>query len=425
MLKLTPGISRIESHVNDTKHSLRVVVGVTGGIAAYKAAEVVRAFVRAGAEVSVVMTPAAAQFVTPLTFAALTGRRVRLDLLPDGTTNDSSDLFPHLEPANHADVYLVCPATADTIARLVAGFADDAVTASALALPDGCARWFAPAMHPSMWASATVRVNVQRLEGAGWRRIGPDSGPMACGAEGEGRMAEPDHIVATVLADRRDLAGRTFIVLSGPTREPVDAIRFFSNASSGRMGRELALEAARRGARVILISGPVDPGMLPRHPSIEIHPVTTAREMLAVARAAPRADAIVFAAAVADAAPAAPVRSKLPRERLHRAIRMVPTPDIAASLPPHPGQYRVGFALESGRARRRAEHKLISKRFDLLVFNGPESIGADAAHFACAEAGRRIQWKEWGLLDKRECARRIVDWVRSRLDGGRAVTETS
>jgi len=190
------------------------------------------------------------------------------------------------------------------------------------------------------------------------------------------------------------------------------------------MGRELALEAARRGAHVILVSGPVEPAMLPQHPLIEIRSVTTAREMLAAARSVPATDAVVFAAAVADAAPARPARGKLPRERLGSAIRLVPTPDIAASLPRRPGQCRIGFALESGGNRRRAERKLVSKDLDLLVLNGPESIGADAAPFACAEAGRRIRWTEWGRLDKRECARRILDWTALHLRGGRSATET-
>lgn len=410
--------------MNSSAQSLHVLVGVTGGIAAYKAAEVVRALVRAGAEVSVAMTPAAARFVAPLTFAALTGRRVRLDLLPDGTVTDGPDLYPHLEPATRADVFLVCPATADAIAKLAAGFADDAVAASALALPDHCSKWFAPAMHPAMWANPAVRANVERLEAAGWGRIGPESGAMACGAEGEGRMSEPNRIVAEVLAGRHDLAGRRFVVLSGPTREPVDAVRFLSNASSGRMGREIALEAARRGARVTLISGPVDPAILPRHPAIEIRSVMTAREMLAAARAAQPSDVIVFAAAVADAAPARPARRKLSRERLGSVIRLVPTPDIAASLPPRPGQCRIGFALESGDGRARAARKLAAKQFDLIVLNGPDSIGADAARFACAEAGPKLRWMDWGRIDKRECARRILDWAARRLGGGRTATET-
>lgn len=410
--------------VSSSAYSLRVLVGVTGGIAAYKAAEVVRGLVRAGAEVSVAMTPAAARFVAPLTFAALTGRRVRLDLLPEGTSTEGLDLYPHLEPATRADVFLVCPATADAIAKLAAGIADDAVTASALALPCHCSRSFAPAMHPAMWCSPVVRSNVERLETAGWRRIGPESGAMACGAEGEGRMAEPDRIIADVLAGCFDLAGRRFVILSGPTREPVDAVRYLSNASSGRMGREIALEAARRGARVLLISGPVEPALLPRHPAIELHSVTTAREMLAAARAAPPSDVIVFAAAVADAAPARPARGKLSRDRLGRVLRLIPTPDIAASLPPRPGEYRIGFALESGDGRARAARKLAAKHFDLIVLNGPESIGADAAGFACAEAGPKLQWTEWGRITKLECARHIVDWAARRLGGGRTATET-
>ncbi|MCX7819548.1 MAG: bifunctional phosphopantothenoylcysteine decarboxylase/phosphopantothenate--cysteine ligase CoaBC [Kiritimatiellae bacterium] len=404
-------------------HAVHVLIGVTGGIAAYKTPEVVRALLRAGVEVTVAMTPAATRFVSPLTFAALTGRRVRLELLPDGTTADGADLYPHLEPATRTHVFLVCPASANAIARLAAGFADDAVTAAALALPAGCRRWFAPAMHPAMWANPLVQANVRKLEAEGWRRIGPGTGPMACGAEGEGRMAEPNDIVAAVLEETRDLAGRRILVLSGPTREPVDAVRFLSNASSGRMGREIALAAASRGAAVVFISGPVESAMLPQHPSVEVRRVQTAREMLAAALAAPPTDAVIFAAAVADAAPARPARGKLPRERLGRAITLVRTPDIAASLPRRPGQYRVGFALETRPDRRRAERKLHTKHFDLIVLNGPESIGADVARFACAEAGPPVRWTEWGQLDKRECARRIVEWLARRLGEGPTATE--
>lgn len=402
-----------------------ILVGVAGGIAAYKAAEVVRALVREGCDVRVAMTPSATRFVAPLTFAALTRRRVLTSMFPDGAA-DGDDLFPHLQPAMRASAFLVCPATADVIARLAAGRADDAVTASALALPEGCRRFFAPAMNEFMWRSRAVRDNVRRLEAAGWRRIGPERGAMACGTAGEGRMAEPAEIVAAVLGPTGDMAGRRWLVLSGPTREPIDAVRFISNASSGRMGRALALEAASRGAAVDVVSGPVDPARLPEHPAIAVISVGTARQMLAAARRRARsADVLVFAAAVADVAPARPSARKLAKAAIGASLPLTPTPDIAAALPRRAGQLRVGFALETGPgARARAAAKLRAKGFDAIVLNGAESPGASGARFEFLERSRRPRWTAWGRLNKEACARRIVDWIAARLANARVTAET-
>ncbi len=391
-----------------------ILVGVTGGIAAYKVVDVVRRLQRSGWEAHVAMTPSAAEFVTPMTFAALTRHPVLLHMFPDATRTAGDDLYPHLFPATRADAFLVCPATAGAIARLAAGMADDVVTASALALPGGCRRFFAPAMHPNMWASAAVQDNVRRLEEAGWIRIGPGQGAMACGVEGEGRMAEPEEIEAAV-GTSVDLQGRRLLILSGPTREPIDAVRFISNASSGRMGRELALEASARGANVVFVTGPVAPPSLPVHPRVRIVPVTTARQMLTEAkRHVADADAVIFAAAVADVAPVRAAAGKLPKARLGRAIALAPTPDIAAELPSRPGQLRIGFALESGCARTHAAAKLRSKRFDAIVLNGPDSPGAEAAEFEFLQAGSPPAWSRWGRVSKAECARRILNHLVRR-----------
>ncbi len=397
------------------KHPSVILVGVCGGISAYKTAEVVSALARAGREVHVAMTDAAREFVGPTTFAALSRRRVIARMFPDATAAGGDELFSHLYPASQADVFLLCPATADAIARIAAGMADDVVAAAALALPAGCRRLFAPAMNSNMWANAAVQANARRLEAAGWIRIGPGTGALACGVSGDGRMAEPAEILARIdaaLDPSGPLAGRRVLVLSGPTREPIDPVRFLSNVSTGRMGRALALEAAARGATVDFVTGPVAEANLPVHPRVKIVPVVTARDMLDTASPlARRADLVVLAAAVADLAPARPRRTKGSKASLGRMLALTPTPDIAATLAAtrRPGQVFVGFALESGDGRARAARKLAAKRLDAIVLNGPDSPGADAAGFAWLERGRGMRWSSWGRMDKAACAKRILD----------------
>lgn len=397
------------------KHPSVILVGVCGGISAYKTAEVVSALARAGREVHVAMTDAAREFVGPATFAALTRRRVIACMFPDATGSSGDDPFPHLYPASRADIFVLCPATANAMARIAAGMADDVVAASVLALPEGCLRLFAPAMNSNMWANAAVQANVRRLEAAGWVRIGPGTGALACGVSGDGRMAEPAEILARIDAaidPAGPLAGRRVLILSGPTREPIDPVRFLSNASTGRMGRALALEAAARGARVDFVTGPVAEANLPVHSGVKIVPVVTARDMLAAASPlARRADLVVLAAAVADLAPTRPRHAKGSKASIGHTLALTPTPDIAATLAAsrRPGQILVGFALESGDGRARAARKLAAKRLDAIVLNGPESPGAEAAGFAWLERGRRPRWISWGRLNKTDCARRILD----------------
>ncbi|MBM4156713.1 MAG: bifunctional phosphopantothenoylcysteine decarboxylase/phosphopantothenate--cysteine ligase CoaBC [Lentisphaerae bacterium] len=392
-----------------------ILVGVSGGISAYKAAEVVSALARAGHEVHVAMTRAAGEFVTPTTFASLSRRRVLTRMFPAPDATAGEDLFPHLYPASRADAFVLCPATADAMARIAAGMADDVVAASVLALPGGCRRLFAPAMNSAMWANPAVQANVRRLEAAGWIRIGPGTGALACGVSGDGRMAEPAEIldrVASALEPAGPLAGRRVLILSGPTREPIDPVRFISNASSGRMGRALALEAAGRGAAVDFVSGPVAEAQLPGASGLTVRRVTTAREMLAVAAPlARRADIVILAAAVADVAPARPRAAKASKSSLGRSLALAPTPDIAATLSAarRPGQVFVGFALESAGGRSRAARKLAAKKLDAIVLNDTASPGADGASFAWLDRARGARWQAWGRLDKAACARRILD----------------
>ncbi len=398
-----------------------ILVGVCGGIAAFKAAEVVSALARAGHEVHVAMTPAAREFVTATTFASLSRNRVLARMFPDAEATGGDDLFPHLFPASRARAFVLCPATADAMARIAAGRADDVVAASVLALPPTCRRLFAPAMNSAMWGNPAVQDNVRRLESAGWIRVGPGTGALACGTSGEGRMAEPAEILArleTALAPSGPLCGRRVLILSGPTREPIDPVRFISNASSGRMGRALAVEAAARGATVEFVTGPVAEAQIPAGEGIAVRRVTTAREMLAAARSpARRAAVVILAAAVADVAPARPRRAKASKAALGRTLPLAPTPDIAATLAAarRPGQVFIGFALESAGGRRRAERKLAAKGLDAIVLNGPDSPGAPAAAFAWLDRARGSRWSAWGRLGKDACARRILDSAASLL----------
>jgi phosphopantothenoylcysteine decarboxylase/phosphopantothenate--cysteine ligase len=299
------------------------------------------------------------------------------------------------------------------MAKFAAGIADDVVCASALALPPACRRLFCPSMNTHMWQSDAVQGNVRRLEADGWRRIGPGHGTLACGVEGEGRMSEPADILSALEADLRDaasLAGRRVLILSGPTREPLDPVRYLGNASSGRMGRALALEALARGAEVEFVTGPVEPERLPRGPRLRIHPVGTAAEMLAEARPlAAQADVLVFAAAVADYAPARPAARKAAKSKAGATLALNPTPDIAATLAAkrRPGQVAIGFALETDAGAAKAAAKCRAKRLDGIVLNGPASMGADAAEFHYLAADAKSP-EPWGRIEKGDCARRVL-----------------
>src|SRR5512136_1530287 len=249
-----------------------VVLGVGGGIAAYKACEIARLIVKDGGRVRVVMTPNATRFVAPLTFQALTGHPVLVDLLDPAA--DAS--YGHLEMARAADLLVVAPATADLLARLRAGMGDDAVTTTALACT--CPVLLAPAMNTRMWEGPAVQENLSALRARGWHAVGPGSGELADGDVGEGRLAEPEEIAvaASRLLGNLDLDGRKVLVTAGPTREPIDPVRFISNPSSGKMGYALAAVAARRGAEVVLVSGPVT---IPEPAGVSVVRVETAEQM--------------------------------------------------------------------------------------------------------------------------------------------------
>jgi phosphopantothenoylcysteine decarboxylase/phosphopantothenate--cysteine ligase len=356
--------------------SPRILLGVSGGIAAYKSAEVVRGLIERGAEVRVTMTRAAREFVAPLTFSVLSGHEVYLEVFAEG----SLPVVDHVELADWTDVLVVAPATAHTIARLANGFADDFLTTYALVHPGPVL--VAPAMETRMWEHPATRRNLELLAARGARFVGPGTGFLASGREGPGRMAEPDEIVEAALAlaasARRDLEGLRILVTAGPTRERLDPVRFVSNRSSGRMGYALAEAARDRGARVTLLSGPSG---LARPEGLRFVWFETSADLENLLRAEfPECDVLAMAAAVADFIPEAS-RERLHREDGEQTVRLSPGRDLLAGLAPLRGkQTVVAFAAETGDFEARGRRKMETKGADLVVINdvGRSDIGFDA-----------------------------------------------
>jgi phosphopantothenoylcysteine decarboxylase/phosphopantothenate--cysteine ligase len=356
-----------------------IILGVTGGIAAYKVPLVVRELVRAGAGVQVVMTPAATQFVTPLTFATLSHREVVLDMFPS-PEQPATQWTKHIELAVWGDVMVIAPATANTIAKIVHGMADNFLTTLVLALR--CPLIVAPSMDADMYRNVVTQQNVAWLRERGVTIIEPESGELASGLVGPGRLPEPAAIIGTVnsvLAGvKTDLAGKRILVTAGPTYEPIDPVRFLGNKSSGKMGFAIAAAAARRGAGVTLIAGPVQ---LPTPAGVRRLDVTTAREMHdAVLKEFDDTDALIMAAAVADFTPATVATTKIKRETVSGEswnIACVKNPDILrAATDRKKHQVMVGFALETTDELAHARRKLTEKQLDLVVMNNPNVEGA-------------------------------------------------
>jgi phosphopantothenoylcysteine decarboxylase/phosphopantothenate--cysteine ligase len=349
-----------------------VLRGVCGGIAAYKSIELVRELQRRGATVRVIMTRSAQEFVQPLTFASLTGYKVFTSLWESPA---DAAVIEHIAQAQWADVLLIAPATANTLARLNHGLADDFLSASYLATKARVI--FAPAMNVNMWDHPATRANVAALEQRGDRVIAPDSGYLACGMTGDGRLADTETIVREVfdsLNPLRDLAGETILITAGGTREPIDPVRFIGNRSSGRMGYALAAAAERRGARVILVSAPT---ALTPPPRCEVLPVETAEDMhAAVLYRLPEATVVIKAAAVAD------FRMRhISSDKLHRdaplVLELEPTEDITRSVVEQraPGTLVIAFAAEMGFDIVRAREKLLRKGADAIVLNDISRAG--------------------------------------------------
>ena len=342
----------------------RIILGVSGGIAAYKSAWVARLLAAAGAEVDVVMTRAATQFIAPLTFEALTGRAVHTDLFAPGLALD------HIHLAREADALVVAPATADFLARAAHGRADDLLAACLLATTAPVLLF--PAMNDAMWAHPQTQRNAMHLRDLGYTVVEPDVGALAAGeGSGPGRMPEPEAIVAHAgrALDDASLRGRTIVVTAGPTREPVDPVRFLSNRSSGKMGVAIASAAWRRGAQVVLIAGPLDVPD-PIGPAL-VRVETTEQMAEAVRQALPGAHALIMAAAPSDFRAAEPAAGKIKKADGPLSIALATTPDILACTVRHrpPGLVTVGFALETDHLLESARAKLADKQLDLIVAN--------------------------------------------------------
>lgn len=405
---------RSERPPRDPAHPLqgaRIVVGVAGGIAAYKAAELVRLFDKAGARVDVAMTARAQKFVGPMTFQALTRRPVFTDLF--SLTEEAT--IGHIQLADQADLIVIAPATANSIARLAAGQADDAVTAIALATRAPVL--LAPSMNVNMWSHPLTQANVRRLvDVARYRVVGPGDGFLACRWTGPGRLAEPADIVeaAAHVLSPQDLAGKRIVVTAGPTYEPIDPARFIGNRSSGKMGAALAAAAQRRGADVTLLLGP---SAIPPPVGVTVVAVETAAQLqAALTAAAATADAIIMAAAVADYRPAAPADHKLKRSQLGAKtdLALIANPDLLAELGKRRGSKTtplvIGFAAETSDVIANAQAKLASKRCDMVVANNVSEPGAGFA----VDTNRVSVVDHAGVVDlpagtKAEVAHRILD----------------
>ncbi len=357
---------------------MNVALGVGGGIAAYKAAELARALMERGFTVDVIMTRGAEEFIRPLTFAALTGRKVHTHLFSAASADDTlASAIDHIRLAQENQLLVVAPATADLLAKFANGLADDLLTTTYLAFTGTVV--LAPAMNTNMWNHPATQANVQALRARGHVIVEPGEGLLACGTIGPGRLAEPVDIADAVLAaskktDRRDLEGETILITAGPTQEPIDGVRYLSNRSSGKMGYALAEEAAARGARVVLVSGPVS---LPAPREVALVPVRTAIEMRqAVMDHLAEATIVIKAAAVADYHIPNPSKHKMKKTAARLSLDLEPTPDILAEVGKKKGdRLLIGFAAETDNMVEEARRKMQQKNCDMVVGNVVSKAG--------------------------------------------------
>jgi phosphopantothenoylcysteine decarboxylase/phosphopantothenate--cysteine ligase len=391
---------------------MNVVLGIGGGIAGYKAAELARALIERGVSVQVVMTAAAQEFVRPLTFAALTGRKVITDLFPAHEGEDAlASSIEHIRVGQEADALVVAPATADLLAKFAAGLADDFLSTMYLAFTGPVI--LAPAMNTHMWQHPATRRNLETLRERGHTVVDPEEGFLACGMVGPGRLADPARIAAAVMAilqPKPDLRGETVLITAGPTQERIDPVRFLSNRSSGKMGYALAEEAASRGARVILVSGPVS---LAAPGRVTVIPVETAAEMrTAVLEQLPQATIVIKAAAVADYFVREPAAQKIKKTGGAMTLALDPVPDILAEVGRQKGtRLLVGFAAETANVDEEARRKLEAKNCDMVVGN---HVGGEGTGFGADENEAVLVLRGGGTVGiprapKREVARRIFD----------------
>ena len=381
----------------------RVLLGVTGGIAAYKACELTRLLVRAGHDVTPILTPDAERFVTAQTFEALARKEM------------PRELYPHLV---EADLLVIAPLSANTLAKLAQGLADNVLTQTALAFEGPVLA--APAMNPRMWAHPATRENVETLLRRGVELIGPEHGDTAEGEVGVGRMTEPEAVFercVSLLEKREQLRGRRVLVTAGGTREPLDAVRFLGNRSSGRMGAALAAEARRRGAEVTLVAANLS---VPTPVGVDVVPAPTAEDVARETLARRDADVVLMAAAVADYRPAEAAVGKRPKDGNPWTVTLEPTTDVLRELGQNNGAVLVGFAADVGEAGlERARRKLTDKQVDLIVFNDVSraDIGFDAADnevvIVSADGEQRLE-----KASKDRIAAAILDAVAQRLGSG-------
>jgi phosphopantothenoylcysteine decarboxylase/phosphopantothenate--cysteine ligase len=406
---------------------MKVTVGVSGGIAAYKAAELVRALQKQALDVHVVMTQAAQQFVRPLTFAALTGHRVITGLWEgDGETPNVASSIEHIAEAQSLDALVIAPATANVLARMAHGLADDFLTTLYLATPAPVI--VAPAMNLQMWEHPATQANIATLRARGVRIVPPENGPLACGMTGNGRLAEINPIVNAVLQAlhrRHDMEQEMVLVTAGGTREPIDPVRYLGNRSSGKMGYALADAARQRGARVLLISAPT---RLQPPAGCDVVPVVTAEEMrAAVMERLPQATMVIKAAAVADFRPRIRAEQKIKRTG-PITLELEPTSDILAEIVQHrrPETLVLGFAAETNQPLEHARGKLASKGADAIVLNDVSrtGIGFDSDRNAVTflTPSTSIDLPEMG---KRALADRILDEALALRRPRTMMTETS
>jgi len=384
----------------------RVVLAVTGGVAAYKSAYLARRLVEAGAELEIILTESATEFIGEQTFAAITGKHPHVSLFT------SPSVSPHTELARWCDAVVVAPATAASLGRIANGISSDLLSATLLATQSPVL--LAPAMHTEMWEHPANRRNIERLRDDGYRFVGPEEGDLAGGDIGVGRVSEPEQIIEALQAlfDQSG-RGRRLLVTAGGTREPIDPVRFLGNRSSGKMGHEIADAAARRGFETTLVTT----SDLASLPSVKVVHVETAEEMQ-TATANEDADVAVLAAAVADFRPKDAAREKVSRSEGMESVRLEPTPDILASIVDRPDRpFVVGFAAETGGVQR-AIDKARRKRVDLLVYNNVSdpgsSFGSDTNEVIIIDSDGETD--QWPLMSKRDVADKLIDLILNEME---------
>lgn len=390
----------------------KILIAVCGSIAAYKTAFFVRLLIKAGAEVKVIMTESAKEFITPITLSTLSKNPV----LSSFTRGDSGEWNNHVELGLWADLMVVAPLSANTLSKLTSGFADNLVVATYLS--SRCPVVLCPAMDLDMYQHGSTRHNLNMVKSYGNILIDAETGELASGLDGQGRMAEPETILEKIESFfdlKEHFKGKNILITSGPTQESIDPVRFIGNHSTGKMGASIAYEFANRGAKVTFVSGPV--GHYPNHPNIEVTKVQSAEEMFAASKEVyPKTDIAVFTAAVADYRPKEVAPSKIKKKENALEITLVPNPDIAKELgTAKKHQFTVGFALETDEEEVNALHKMKSKNLDMIVLNSLNHQGAGFAHETnkVSVFDKQNNVKHFELKSKAEVAKDLVDMIQA------------